>query len=99
MSRLSIAYFSILMLGGCSVVPTVNVERVDRIEARIVAACEHSGLFKGIGGVALAAVPLGVLPKSVLDAGVDRVCANPERYARYADTVAWVLRNLRDMHD
>jgi len=61
---------------------------------RIVQACTASGLFKTVSGLALAAVPAGPLAASVLAAGVDRVCVDPNRFAADLSTAEWVARNL-----
>lgn len=62
--------------------------------ARIVRACTASGLFKLADGFALSAVPGGPLAKTVIDAGVDRVCANPAAFAADISTAEWVVKNL-----
>jgi hypothetical protein len=64
------------------------------VTARIVAACTQSGLFKAVDGAVTVALPAAALPVMVINAGVDIVCANPERFAADISTVEWVVRNL-----
>jgi uncharacterized protein YceK len=96
--RAFLAFLVVIFLSGCSAV--ANYDRasmdasVDRIEARIVQVCAQSGLFKIVSGVALYAIPGAALPIDLIQAGVDKVCANPSRYAHNAGTVAWLIRNI-----
>lgn len=96
-----LAVCAALGAAACSALPAADGSAVatdaDRIEAQIAQACAASGLFKIVGGVASIAVPVAALPVSVIQAGVDRVCADPARFARDAGTVSWVMRNLRDI--
>jgi hypothetical protein len=62
---------------------------------RIVAACTNSGLFKLASGALDVAVPAATLPVAVVNAGVDKVCADPKRFADDVTTVEWVAKNLR----
>ncbi len=78
-------------VAGCGITPqSANPEVVQRI----VAACTASGLFKAVDGALSAAVPAAALPVMVINAGVDRVCADPQRFAGDISTVEWVVRNL-----
>jgi hypothetical protein len=61
----------------------------------IVAACTNSGLFKLAGGALGVAVPAATLPVAVVNAGVEKVCANPQQFADDVSTVEWVAKNLR----
>ena len=63
--------------------------------ARIVAACTDSGLFKLATGALEIAVPATTLPVAVINAGVEKVCADPQRFAGDVSTVEWVEKNLR----
>jgi hypothetical protein len=63
------------------------------VTARIVAACTESGLFKIADGLAAAAVPAAALPVAVVNAGVDRVCADPAAFSADISTVEWVVKN------
>jgi hypothetical protein len=66
-----------------------------RIAAKIRHACLGSGLFKLADGAVAAAVPAAELPVALTNAGVDLVCANPERFAREASTIEWLGRELK----
>jgi hypothetical protein len=83
------ALAGILWLAGCQPQPADPA-----VVQRIVAACTQSGLFKLAGGVAAIAVPAATLPVAVVNAGVDKVCADPERFAGDVSTVEWVVKNL-----
>ncbi len=62
---------------------------------RILAAHTQSGLFKLAGGALAIAVPAAtLLPIMVVDAGVDKVRADPERFAGDVSTVEGVVKNL-----
>lgn len=83
------------LLVSCGGMPPIVAQPADPAVAhRIVQACTASGLFKTVAGFALAAVPAGPLASSVIDAGVDRVCADPQRFAGDISTVEWVAKNL-----
>jgi hypothetical protein len=65
--------------------------------ARIVKECLASGLFKQVSGFALSAIPVpvaGVTLSYLLNTGVDKVCANPERFAQVEGTIEWTVKNL-----
>jgi hypothetical protein len=85
----------ILLLAGCQPVPIERQPADPAVAARIVAACTDSGLFKLAGGALEIAVPAATLPVAVINAGVDKVCADPERFAGDVSTVEWVAKNLR----
>lgn len=93
-----------LMLGACSALsttstlPAVPAADTARIEARIVSACTADGVFRPVvkAGVTIA-VPVGTVPLSVLEEGIDKICADPDRYAGYVGTAEWVLKGLRDI--
>jgi len=61
---------------------------------RILQACTASGFFKLAGGALEIAVPAAALPVAVVNAGVEQVCANPQRFAGDVSTVEWVVKNL-----
>jgi hypothetical protein len=90
----------VLLLAGCAGPspgpgaagpPTADPATV----SRIVAACTNSGLFKLAGGALDIAVPAATLPVAVVNAGVEKVCADPKRFADDVTTVEWVAKNLR----
>lgn len=62
--------------------------------ARIERLCEDSGFFKLVNGAVVAAVPPASLPISIVNAGIDRVCLDPERFAGDISTVQWLAKNL-----
>jgi hypothetical protein len=80
-----------LALAGCAVQPQPGDPAVT---ARIAGACVDSGLFKIADGIVAAAVPAASLPIAVVNAGVDRVCANPAAFSADLSTVEWVAKNL-----
>jgi hypothetical protein len=96
----TLALTSVLLLAGCASPspgpgpvgpPTADPATV----TRIVAACTNSGLFKLAGGAIGVAVPVAALPVAVVNAGVEKVCADPQRFADDVTTVEWVAKNLR----
>jgi hypothetical protein len=91
----AIALLAGAALAGCS---GVEMQPADpTVTARIVAACTADGVFRQVGGrLALSMVPVpGVATAdAILAAGVDLVCANPERFSAEASTALWVTRNL-----
>jgi hypothetical protein len=52
-------------------------------------------LFKLAGGALEIAVPAAALAVAVVEAGVEKVCADPQRFAGDVSTVEWVVKNLR----
>jgi hypothetical protein len=52
-------------------------------------------LFKMADGLAAALVPAADLPIAAVNAGVDLVCAHPERFAADISTLEWLARNLK----
>jgi hypothetical protein len=46
------------------------------------------------GGALEIAVPAATLPVAAVNAGVDKVCADPERFAADVSTEEWLLKNL-----
>ena len=85
----------VLLLASCQPGPIDRQPADLAVVARIVAACTDSGLFKLAGGALEIAVLAATLPVVVINAGVDKVCANPERFAGDVSTVEWVVKNLR----
>jgi hypothetical protein len=85
---------ALLALAGCAPAAGIVQPADPAATARIVNACTASGLFKLVeGGVAMA-VPAANLPIAVINAGVDKVCANPAAFAGDIATVKWVAKYL-----
>lgn len=86
----------LLALAGCA---GVTAQPADPATTqRIVSACLASGLFKTGAGFGLSfAGPPGEIFSRILDAGVDKVCADPARYAADISTAGWVAKNLTDI--
>ena len=81
-----------LLLSGCG---TIQMQPADPVMVqRIVSACLQSGLFKAADGMVAAAFPVAALPIMLINAGVDRVCANPALFAADLSTAEWVVRNI-----
>lgn len=104
MKRIStIAAAGFLLLSGCAssgsgsgVGFQVQPANPDTVQ-RIVRECTASGLFKQVSGLALSAIPVpmaGVSLSFLLDAGIDKVCANPEQFAAAEGTVVWLTKNF-----
>jgi hypothetical protein len=96
----TLALAGILLLGGCASPgagpgPSQQATADPATVQRIVAACTNSGLFKLAGGALDIAVPAATLPVAVVNAGVEKVCANPQQFADDVSTVDWVAKNLR----
>jgi hypothetical protein len=83
------------MLASCQPPPGPPPPPDPAVVMRIVTACTGSGLFKLAGGALEIAVPATALPVAVVNAGVDKVCADPARFAGDVSTVEWVVKNLR----
>jgi hypothetical protein len=100
MTRITLVAAPLLALAACSSLPatTPDPTAIARIEADIVKACTADGLFRPAvqAGVAIA-VPAGQLPLSVVEAGIDRICADPARYARDIGAAEQVAKTLRDV--
>lgn len=84
-----------LTLAACAGPPIAKQAADPAVTQGIARACLGSGLFKmalGVGG-RIALGPAGDLPVSVINAGVDQVCADPERFAGDVSTAEWVVKN------
>jgi len=86
---------ALLLLVGCQMPAEPPPPPDPAVVQRILRACTASGLFKLAGGVLEIAVPTAALPGAVVDAGVEKVCADPQRFAGDVSTVEWVIKNLR----
>jgi hypothetical protein len=87
-----IAAAALFALASCS---GITPQPADPATAnRIVKACLASGLFKAVDGALSAAVPAAALPVMAVNAGVDIVCRDPNRFAGDISTVEWVVKNL-----
>ena len=86
---------ALLLFVGCQS-PTEPPPPPDpAVVQRILRACTESGLFRLVGGALEIAVPAAALPVAVVNAGVEKVCADPQRFAGDVSTVEWVVKNLR----
>jgi hypothetical protein len=101
-SRLLAAAAVMMMLVSCSTPPApppTEQARLDRdtarVEHEIKTTCLGSGLFKFADGAIAAAVPAAGIPIALVNAGVDFVCAHPDRFAQDASTVEWLTRNFK----
>ncbi len=66
------------------------------LTARIVSACLADKVFVSVGGrLVLGAVDPTHIAAPLIAAGVDMVCADPERFSADLSTAAWVLKNIR----
>ncbi len=82
-----------LLLAACGVVPQPADPAVTR---GIEAACMADGVFVRFGGrLVLGAVDPTRVAAPIIAAGVDLVCADPERFSADISTVEWVISNLR----
>ncbi len=80
------------MLAACGI---VSQPADPAVTARIEAACMADGVFVRFGGrLVLGAVDPTRVAAPLIAAGVDLVCADPERFAADISTVEWVVRNL-----
>lgn len=59
----------------------------------IATACSDSGLFKLADGTVATLIPVATLPVDIINAGVDKVCANPAQFASDVSTAEWVVKN------
>lgn len=87
----ALAFAAPLALGACGLVTPQPAD--PRVVLEIVRACTYSGFFKMADGALVAAVPAVSLPVSLVNAGVDRVCEAPEKFASDISTVEWVVKN------
>ena len=68
--------------------------RDPKVVERIVKVCMGSGLFKIVDGAVALAVPAASIPIALSNAGVDKVCMNPETFAADATTVEWLVKQI-----
>jgi hypothetical protein len=64
------------------------------VTAKIVHICTASGFFKVINGIVVLAYPVSATPIAILNAGIDKVCTNPEKFSSDLSTVDWLLKNM-----
>lgn len=84
-----------MILAGCAGSTTAVVQPPDpAIVADITNVCLASGLFEIGDGVVATLVPVTALPIALVNAGVDKVCANPAAFASDISTVQWLVSNL-----
>jgi hypothetical protein len=85
------------MLAGCAVPGAPALPGDPIVRAKIVAVCAYSGLWQMVGNFAgLIPIPGITVAISLLNAGADRVCNNPDEFAQDASTVEWLIRQFRD---
>jgi hypothetical protein len=93
-SVILIAFCCGVGLTACGGIPAIEKQTADpKIVGKIKTACLGSGLFKLAGAGLSFAVPAAGLPLSVIDAGVDKVCDDPERFAGDISTAEWIVKN------
>ena len=93
MNRKLLAAALAVALSSCETIPVQPADPA--VTQRIVTACLASGLFKtGVGFGLSFAGPPGEIADRVISWGIDKVCADPARYAADAATVEWVVKNL-----
>ena len=100
LGRCPVLLLPLMLLAGCGVVTIPDSAKVADpiVKADIIAACKYSGFFKlANDGVSLAPVPGLSIAVKLVNAGIDKVCANPERYAKDASTVEWLLKQFKDL--
>ena len=86
----------VLLLSACT---SVQQQPADPdVVARIERICTASGFFKLVNGAVVLAVPAAAIPIALLNAGVDQVCLDPERFAGDAATLKWLAKNLGPSH-
>ena len=88
-----------LMLSACGTglpgLPS-DPEPNEKVLAKIVSVCKYSGLFDTVSGLAgLAPVPGVAMGVNLVNAGVDKVCGDPVRFAKDASTIEWLIKNFR----
>jgi hypothetical protein len=89
----TIFFVAALALAGCS--GTLQQGETDpKIADAIGRVCMSSGLFKIADGAVATFVPAADLPIILVNAGVDKVCANPAKFAADASTVEWVAQQF-----
>lgn len=85
----------LFLLAGCVGMPSAPVPIDPKIASAIGRACADSGLFKVADGTLTVFVPAAALPVALVNAGVDQVCANPDKFAADASTVVWLIKMLK----
>ncbi len=89
--RWGLALLLALGVNGCTV-PLPEPQ----IEAAIRTACVYSGLFEQVDAFGtLVPVPGVSFGIGLLNAGVDKVCSDPARYAGDISTIEWLLAQFR----
>ena len=105
MRRIS-ALVPLLALAGCTAAPPIGAlvppaaqpavaQSAAAVEQKFAALCVGSGLFVLVNGWATSSVPVPglALAGQLVDAGVDKVCADPARFAADASTIEWLVKN------
>lgn len=91
-----------LALAGCAGIPTPDTAAVDQraaaAKAQILRLCVASQMFRPIrnvaDGVIIAAKPILAIPIDLKNAGVEKVCANPDVAAHDAAGIALAMSAL-----
>lgn len=68
-----------------------------KVTADVIKACTGSGLFKMADGTAATLVPSLELPVALVNAGIDRICADPAAVAGDIALAQYWVRYLRGL--
>lgn len=90
---------TLAVTSACAAIPPQPAN--PKVVNDIMIACTVDGMFQSNGGrlvlnTAAAGFPGAPIITGLIQAGVDKVCANPTLYASDITTAAWVVRNIRD---
>jgi hypothetical protein len=92
MHRRAAVFLAITLISGCSSI--VQQPANPKVVQDIVSVCTASGYFKFANGIVSLAFPGASLPISIVNAGIDKVCMDPTKFAADASTVQWLVKNL-----
>jgi len=87
-------FLGMTLISGCASLGAPPATPDPKVLAGIATACMASGLFEAADGTLSTFVPAASLPVALINAGVDKICANPAQFATDATVVVWLINQL-----
>ena len=92
MRRVLLMAVAVGLLASCANITPQPADPV--VVRRIEGICLASGYFKFIDGALALAYPPAAVPVEIFNRGVDRVCADPVKFATDVSTIQWLIKNM-----